>query len=73
MGKTAVVARSTSMPEVGGDLVEYCDPLDVESIATACKTLIVDTAHRKALEGRIAQTRLRTWDDVAEEFIQALR
>lgn len=73
MGKTAVVARSTSMPEVGGDLVEYCDPLDVESIATACKTLIVDTTHRKALEGRIAQTRLRTWDDVAEEFMQALR
>ena len=35
MGKTAVVAKSTSMPEVGGELVEYCDPLNVDSIATA--------------------------------------
>lgn len=73
MGKTAVVARSTSMPEVGGNLVEYCDPLDVESITAACKMLIGDAAHRKALEERIAQASLRTWDDVAEEFMQALR
>ncbi|UOA16526.1 glycosyltransferase family 4 protein [Sulfitobacter dubius] len=73
MGKTAVVAKSTSMPEVGGDLVEYCDPLNVESIATACKTLIVDATRRKALEEHIARAKLRTWDDVAEEFMQALR
>ena len=73
MGKTAVVAKSTSMPEVGGELVEYCDPLNVDSIATACKALIVDTTRRTALEKRIAQAKLRTWDDVAEEFMQALR
>lgn len=72
MGKTAVVAKATSMPEVGQDLVLYCDPLDVKSIAHACEKLIADPDQRKALELRIAQTDLRTWDDVASDFMQAL-
>ncbi|MDG1169160.1 MAG: glycosyltransferase family 1 protein [Sulfitobacter sp.] len=72
-GKTAVVADNSSMPEVGGDMVEYCDAHSISSIYEACYKLIADPDHRMALEARIAQTRLRTWDDVADGFIAAIR
>ena len=72
MGKTGVVSNASSTPEVGGDMVEYCDPKEVESIAAAARRLIEDADHRKALETRIASTRLRTWDDVTEDFVMHL-
>lgn len=72
MGKTCVVGRATSMPEVGGDMVEYCEVLDVDDIAAASARLIGDVDHRAALEARIAATDLRTWDDVTADFVRFL-
>ena len=69
-GKTAVVADNSSMPEGGGDLVEYCDAHSMDSIYAACRKLIADPAHRKALESKIANTRLRSWDDVSKDFVR---
>jgi glycosyltransferase involved in cell wall biosynthesis len=71
-GKTAVVADNSAMPEVGGDLVEYCDAGSISSITAACRKLIADPSHRQALEARIADTDLRGWDDVAADYIAAL-
>ena len=63
---------SDSMPEVGGDLVEYCDATSIASIAAACRKLIADPAHREALERKIAAADLRSWDDVAADYIEVL-
>ena len=71
-GKTAVVAANSAMPEAGGDLVEYCDAKSVQSIADACRTLIENNGRRIELEERIRATRLRTWDDVLRDFVDAL-
>lgn len=71
-GKTAVVADNSSMPEVGGDLVEYCDAHSIDSIYAACLKLIADPDHRHMLEAKIQQTRLRTWDDVADDLVITL-
>ena len=71
-GKTGVVSRTSSMPEVGGDMVEYCDPHSVADIARACLRLLTDPEHRAALETRIATTRLRGWDDVGRDVVAAL-
>ncbi|MFT7371289.1 MAG: glycosyltransferase involved in cell wall biosynthesis [Octadecabacter sp.] len=71
-GKTAVVADNSAMPEVGGDLVEYCDAQSITSITNACRKLIVDPDHRRALEDKIANTELRGWDDVVTDYIAAL-
>jgi len=60
------------MPEVGGDMVEYCDAKSVQSIAAACRKLIDDNGRRTELEERIKTMRLRTWDDVLRDFIEAL-
>lgn len=72
-GKTGVVSNCSSMPEVGGDMVEYCGPMLIDSIQEACMKLISNPERRKALEMRIAATRLRTWRDVAEEIIAAVQ
>jgi hypothetical protein len=61
------------MPEVGEDMVEYCDPHSLSSIETACVNLLEDLDYRKALEARIAQTELRSWDMVASDLLAAVR
>jgi glycosyltransferase involved in cell wall biosynthesis len=71
-GKTAVVARNSSMPEVGGDMVEYCDAQSLDSIHAACRKLIAEPDHRAALEAKIAATELRTWDHVTGDFVDFL-
>lgn len=71
-GKTAVVSNVSSMPEVGGDMVEYCDPMSIASIQAACERLITDPDHRRMLEDRIANTRLRSWRDVTVDILKAI-
>ena len=72
-GKTAVVSNTSSMPEVGGNMVEYCDPHSLDSIEAACLRLIDDPDHRVQLEERIANTHLRSWDEVAHDMLEAVR
>lgn len=67
-GKTAVVSNSSSLPEVGGNMVEYCDPESVVSIAEAVLRLVDDTEHRASLEARIRETELRSWHIVAKDL-----
>lgn len=71
-GKTSVVGASTSLPEVGGALVEYCDPTSVDSIVEACSKLIVSPEVRREYEQKIAHSELRTWDDVARDILLCL-
>jgi len=71
-GKTGVVARNSSMPEVGGDMVEYCDAHSLNSIHAAVRKLIADPTHRAALEAKITATDLRSWDDVTLDFVNKL-
>ncbi|MFG6562218.1 glycosyltransferase family 4 protein [Sulfitobacter sp. 1A15299] len=66
-GKTAVVAQNSSMPEVGGDMVAYCDAHSISSIYDACYKLIAVPNYRRELEQKISATSLRTWDDVAQD------
>lgn len=71
-GKTGVVSQASSLPEVGLDLVEYCDPYDMNSIEAACLKLLSDPAHRQNLEGQIRQTKLRSWSDVSRDLLALL-
>ncbi|WP_102227136.1 glycosyltransferase family 4 protein [Acidimangrovimonas sediminis] len=71
-GKTSVVGTTGALPEVGGDLVEYCDPASIESIAGAVWRLCSDPVRRTELEDRIAATKLRSWSDVAADLRRAV-
>lgn len=68
-GRTAVVANNSSLPEVGGDLVHYCDAQSVTSIMEACKDLITQPELLAGLEAKIATANLRQWRDVANDFV----
>lgn len=70
-GKTGVVSQTSSMPEVGGDMVVYCDPSSMRSMEEAVLRCL-DGSERQALETRIAQTTLRSWDDVGRDVMTAL-
>ena len=71
-GKTGVVSCTSSMPEVGGDMVEYCDPNSISSIASACRQLVRNKEHRLALERQISLAKLRGWDAVAHDVLEVL-
>ena len=70
-GKTAVVSNVASLPEVGRDLVLYCNPHDMRDIAATCKRLTSDVKTRIELERKINQATLRSWSDVAEDIVRA--
>ena len=50
VGKAVVCSNTTSMPEVGGDAVAYCNPHEVESISDAISRVINDEKYRRELE-----------------------
>ena len=52
-GKTGVVSQTASMPEVGGDMVAYCDPASMQSVEAAVRRCL-DMSERGTLEARIA-------------------
>ena len=70
--KDDTVANNSSMPEVGGDMVEYCDAHSLESIHAAVRKLVAEPEYRATLEARIAATKLRSWDDVTADFVDVL-
>lgn len=68
-GRTAVVANNSSLPEVGGELVHYCDAQSVTSIMEACRELITQPELLAGLEAKIAKADLRQWRDVANDLV----
>jgi glycosyltransferase involved in cell wall biosynthesis len=70
-GKTGVVSHTSSLPEVGGDMMAYCNPETMQSIEAAILRCL-NQSERAKLEARIAQTTLRTWYDVGRDVITAL-
>jgi alpha-1,3-rhamnosyl/mannosyltransferase len=51
-GAAVVTSNVSSLPEVGGNAVEYADPRNVESIAAALRHVLDDAAYRSDLAAR---------------------
>jgi glycosyltransferase involved in cell wall biosynthesis len=73
-GVPVVAARAGSLPEVYGDAALYCDPLDVESIASA----LAEVASDEELQARlVARGRQRagefSWARTAEQTLALYR
>ena len=49
-GKTVICSDRTSLPEVGGDAVEYCNPYEIESIENAIEKVVLNDNYRRELE-----------------------
>jgi glycosyltransferase involved in cell wall biosynthesis len=72
-GKPCVASKATSIPEVGGTLARYVDPLDPGEGYTVIKQLISD---RSALEQWTQQVRNefrpRSWRSFSDDFFGAV-
>ncbi len=68
LGKAVICSNTSSMPEVGGDAVEYCNPWDVENMAQSIEKVILDEGYRKLLETKaIRQAAKFSYKKAAEE------
>jgi glycosyltransferase involved in cell wall biosynthesis len=72
-GAAVITSRVSSLPEVGGDAVEYVEPNETSSIASALNELLSDASRRDDL-GRRAQERAGkfSWERFAEITLDTL-
>jgi glycosyltransferase involved in cell wall biosynthesis len=71
-GRPVLSGTSTSLPEVGGDLVDYVDPNDQMALMAAIEKLCFDAEHRERRVSNISNAKLRRWDDAIKEFAQII-
>jgi glycosyltransferase involved in cell wall biosynthesis len=73
-GVPAIAARSSSLPEVGGDAALYFEPTDAKELAAAIERVTTDAALRASLvargHARVGELR---WDRAAAETLAVLR
>lgn len=67
-GRVCIASSASSIPEVGGGICDYVDPLDVPAIARAVVRCIQDRECVKEKERLVTSAPLRTWEDVAADI-----
>lgn len=70
-GCPVVLSNKSSMPEVGGDAVVYCDPYKVEDMREKIRSVLSDGSLREDLK-RKGRKRLNKfdWDDIAGQVVK---
>jgi glycosyltransferase involved in cell wall biosynthesis len=72
-GAAVVTSNRSSLPEVGGDAVEYVDPTEVGSICAGLERLLRDGARRAALGERArARAAQFSWERFADGTLAVL-
>lgn len=72
-GTPVLCSNSSSLPEVGGDAVVYCDPLSVTDIATNLESLLNDPARLSELARLgLKRAELFSWGKTARQTIGVL-
>lgn len=72
-GTPVLTSNTTSMPEVGGDACEYCDPFSISSIADKMSLLWEKPERRQELSGMgIERSKQFRWSLSAEKVKEAL-
>jgi glycosyltransferase involved in cell wall biosynthesis len=72
-GKFCVASNRTSIPEVGGDLIDYFDPADEDGALAQIERLLFEPGYLAAREARLrAEYRPRTWADCVEGMMAEL-
>ena len=65
-GKHCIASKTSSMPQVGGDLADYIDPGDSEDLYRTLLEALRHPSHVVVREELIRKATLRRWWDVAE-------
>lgn len=67
-GKNCITSNTSSLPQVGGNLVDYIDPDDVGQIRDAIVKNVMDADHAAMKRRLIRNAPLRDWACVAREL-----
>lgn len=67
----AVISNTSSLPEVGGNAVEYFNPKDIKSIESSVRRVVNDEVLRKEMR-RKGKERLKmfSWEKSANKFVK---
>jgi glycosyltransferase involved in cell wall biosynthesis len=72
-GKFCVASNRTSIPEVGGDLIDYFDPSSEDDALAKIERALLDPDYLAAREARLrAEYRPRTWADCVSGLVEKL-
>ncbi len=70
-GTPVVCSNVSSLPEVGGEAVVYCDPYSVEDIKNKIESVLLDENLQKELSLKgLEQAKKFTWEKSAQEHIK---
>ncbi len=74
VGKAVICSETSSMPEVGGEAAQYCNPYDIDSMEAAIGQIVLDKNRRKELEGKaLAQASKFSYEKTARETLEMYR
>jgi glycosyltransferase involved in cell wall biosynthesis len=72
-GKFCVASNRTSIPEVGGDLIDYFDPTNEDDAFAKIERLLLDSVYLTEREAQLrTQYRPRTWADCVHGLVVTL-
>jgi glycosyltransferase involved in cell wall biosynthesis len=72
-GKFCVASNHTSIPEAGGNLIDYFDPLNEDDALAKLERPLIDPSYLAAREAQLrGEYRVRTWGDCVHALIGAL-
>ncbi len=73
-GRPCIASNTSSIPEVGGDLVRYINPYDPIAATEVIEHVLVDRSDLQQWTQRIASDfKIRTWEDVALDFMAKVK
>ena len=69
-GKPCVASSTSSIPEVGGDLIDYIDPLNLRDGIEVIRRMAFDVEYRKQRSEEVrARFKVRSWKQVSTELL----
>ena len=73
-GTPVITSNVSSLPEVGGDAVIYCNPYDVEDIKNKIEMVLNDeNLQKQMIEKGLKRTKLFTWEKAAKEHLKVFK
>ncbi|MBO0751134.1 MAG: hypothetical protein J2P53_03420, partial [Bradyrhizobiaceae bacterium] len=68
-----LASNRTSIPEVGGDLIDYFDPADDDDVVAKLQQVLFEPGYLAARQARLrTQYRPHTWADCARSVVLRL-
>jgi glycosyltransferase involved in cell wall biosynthesis len=72
-GAPCIASNTSSIPEVGTDLVDYVDPLNIRDGIQAVRRMLLDPGYRESRRAEIgARFRARSWKEVTADLLSAV-